>query len=114
MTGAAQQEHVFTAIAAPARRAMLEQLARGETPVTELAKSFEMTLSAVSQHLTILRQAGLVRQRKAGRQRLYSLDPQPLQAMGDWLSFYQPFWNKKLSNLGEYLEETRTDEQSHP
>lgn len=107
MTGRAQQDEVFAAIAAPVRRAILQSLASGETPVMELAEGFDMTLSAVSQHLTILRLAGLVSQRKDGRQRLYSLNPEPLKAVGDWLSFYEPFWNAKLADLGSYLEGTR-------
>jgi len=86
---------------------MLQMLAQRETPVMEIADSFDMTLSAVSQHLTVLRQAGLVTIRKDGRQRLYKLNPQPLQAVSDWLSFYEPFWTDKLANLGQYLDETR-------
>jgi len=110
MTEGTYANDVFSAIAAPARRAMLQMLARRETPVMELAESFDMSLSAVSQHLTVLKQAGLVTQRKDGRQRLYKLNPEPLQAVSEWLSFYEPFWKNKLSELGTYLEETRQPE----
>ena len=107
MHEAAQSDEVFAAIAAPTRRAMLQILARRETPVLELAESFQMTLSAVSQHLSVLRQAGLVTIRKDGRQRLYRLNAEPLRAVDDWLSFYEPFWTDKLDNLGKYLDESR-------
>ncbi len=96
---------VFAAIAAPARRAMLAKLATREMPVSELAASFDMTLSAVSQHLSILRDAGLVAPTKKGRQRVYRLEPQPLQTIAEWLAFYEPFWNDRLHQLGQYLEE---------
>lgn len=96
---------VFGAISAPSRRAMLAMLAKREMPVMELAESFDMTLSAVSQHLAILREAGLVSQRKEGRQRLYRLEAEPLKEIADWLEFYQPFWTDRLHKLGQYLEE---------
>ncbi|HWD37365.1 MAG TPA: metalloregulator ArsR/SmtB family transcription factor [Fimbriimonas sp.] len=96
---------VFGAISAPARRELLHMLASREMPVLEIAESFDMTLSAVSQHLGVLRQAGLVRQRKDGRQRLYSLNPEPLQEVASWLSYYEPFWTDKLTGLGKFLEE---------
>jgi DNA-binding transcriptional ArsR family regulator len=88
---------------------MLAMLAQRETPVMELAESFEMTLSAVSQHLTVLRQAGLVSQRKLGKQRLYSLNPEPLRLVEDWLSFYEPFWNSRLGQLGRYLDAAQAE-----
>jgi len=100
-----QPADVFGAISAPSRRAMLAMLAQREMPVMELAESFDMTLSAVSQHLAILRDAGLVSQRKEGKQRFYRTDPEPLQAVADWLDFYRPFWNDRLHKLGKYLEE---------
>jgi len=72
----------------------------------ELADSFSMTLSAVSQHLSVLREAGLVSLRQEGRQRFYRMNPEPLQQVADWLDFYQPFWTDKLNRLGKHLEET--------
>jgi DNA-binding transcriptional ArsR family regulator len=98
---------VFAAIAAPARRQMLQHLSKREMPVQELAKSFEMSLPAVSQHLTVLRDAGLVAMRKAGKQRIYRLTPEPLKAVKDWAQSYEEFWTDKLASLGEYLEETK-------
>ena len=96
---------VFMAIAAPTRRAILSQLAEREMPVLALAESFEMTLPAVSQHLAVLREAGLVKVHKAGRQRIYRLSPEPLKAVSEWVQTYEKFWIGKLAALGEYLEE---------
>jgi DNA-binding transcriptional ArsR family regulator len=105
MIGGAYSGDVFAAIAAPARRAMLAKLAGGEMPVMELAESFDMTLSAVSQHLGVLRDAGLVSPTRRGRQRVYRLNPEPLRAVAEWLKFYEPFWIDRLNQLGQYLEE---------
>lgn len=96
---------VFSAVAAPARRAILSQLAQREMPVLELAASFEMTLPAVSQHLSVLRDAGLVNVRKSGRQRIYQINAEPLRAIADWVQTYEKFWTDKLAALGEFLEE---------
>ena len=103
---------MFGAIAAPVRREMLAMLARQELPVTALAGSFDMTLSAVSQHLGILRDAGLVRVRKDGKQRLYRLEPGPLETVADWLDKYGQFWPEKLVALGEFLDESALNESS--
>ena len=96
---------VLSAISAPARRAILARLSEREMPVLELAETFEMTLSAVSQHLTVLRTAGLVTIRKQGRQRIYKLNPAPIKAVADWAQTYEQFWTGKLASLGEYLED---------
>ena len=96
---------VFSAISAPARREILGRLATREMPVQEIAESFEMTLSAVSQHLGILRDAGLVNMRRSGRQRIYRLNPEPLRAVAEWVQPYERFWADKLAALGDYLEE---------
>ncbi|MBN9500371.1 MAG: transcriptional regulator [Armatimonadetes bacterium 55-13] len=96
---------VYAAIAAPARREILGLLASGDQPVQQLAESFQMTLPAVSQHLAILRDAGLVSVRKAGRQRIYSINAEPLKSVAEWAQSYERFWTDKLAALGEYLEE---------
>jgi len=96
---------VFHAIADPTRRAILDRLRSGEQPVKQLAEPFQMSLPAISQHLQILCNAGLVSQQKLGRQRLYRLNPVPLQQVSDWIASYEPFWQQKLDALGTYLEE---------
>lgn len=80
---------VFQAIADPTRRTLLDLLRNGEQPVKQLAEPFNMSMPAISQHLQILCEAGLVVQRRAGRQRLYRLNVEPLQAVFSWLSSYK-------------------------
>ena len=101
---------IFQAIADPTRRALLDQLRNGEQPVKQLAEPFNMTLPAISQHLQILCEAGLVQVRKAGRQRLYRLNPEPLKEVSDWVNHYDKFWQEKLDALGNYLEENPCSE----
>lgn len=96
---------VFTAIADPTRRGLLDLLGRGERTVLALASHFAMTLSAVSQHLRRLRDAGLVRVRRDGRERVYRLNPGPLKAVADWVAFYERFWDARLDALGRHLDE---------
>ena len=97
---------VFSAIADPTRRDILRRLGERELPVSALAEAFAVTLSAVSQHIRVLREAGLVTVRKVGRERMYRLNPAPLQTVAEWVAFYAPFWGEKLDALGDYLEET--------
>lgn len=97
---------IFQAIADPTRRAILDRLREGEQPVGQLAEPFEMSLPAISQHLQILCNAGLVSQQRAGRQRLYRLNPAPLQQVSQWVAHYEQFWQQKLDSLGAYLEES--------
>ncbi len=73
--------------------------------VGDLAKPFAMTLGGISQHLRVLREVGLVHERKEGRQRFYRVDPGPLREVYDWLQHYERFWGEKLKSLGHYLEE---------
>jgi DNA-binding transcriptional ArsR family regulator len=94
---------IFQAIADPTRRAILDRLRQGEQPVKQLAEPFEMSLPAISQHLQVLCAAGLVSQQKVGRQRVYRLNPEPLQQVADWVAYYEPFWQTKLDALGQYL-----------
>jgi DNA-binding transcriptional ArsR family regulator len=96
-------EDVFQAIAHPARRKLLELLEKGELPVGELAKDFHATPPALSQHLTVLKKAGLVEERREGRQRVYRLTPEPLQEVSHWVSSHKAYWVVKLSALGQFL-----------
>jgi DNA-binding transcriptional ArsR family regulator len=96
---------IFQAIADPTRRAILDRLQRGEQPVKHLAEPFAMSLPAISQHLQVLYEAGLVIQQRRGRQRIYRLNPASLKPVSDWVSQYEQFWTAKLDALEEYLEE---------
>ena len=96
---------VFRAVSDPTRRQMLELLGAGERSAAELAAPFDMTQPAVSQHLRVLRDAGLVDVRKEGRHRIYSLDPAPLRELFDWARYFEGFWKNRLSALGSRLAE---------
>ena len=95
---------VFQAIAHPTRRRLLDELVDGEASVNTLAAPFTMSRPAVSQHLRILREAGLVAERRVGRERIYRLQPEPLRQVDDWVRRYERFWSHKLGALGDYLE----------
>lgn len=112
MTELAPSADVFHAIADPTRRRILDLLADREMPATAIAEPFEMSQPAVSQHLKVLRNAGLVTQQKAGRQRRYKLEPERLKQVYDWLAHYERFWTEKLTKLGQYLD-SQPDQQGN-
>lgn len=87
------------ALGDPTRRALLDLLAAGELPAGELADRFPVSRPAISRHLRVLREAGLVRVRGDGRQRLYALDPGPLREIDDWLERYRDLWAHRLDAL---------------
>ncbi len=113
MARAATTSDVFNAIAERQRREILVLLRGGEAPVTELARQLGMTQPGASKHLRVLREVGLVRDRKAGRQRLYGLDARGLRPVHEWTGGFERFWNESLDRLEEYvqdLERARGDE----
>jgi DNA-binding transcriptional ArsR family regulator len=100
------EDDVFAALANPTRRRLLGLLLdHGAQPVQELADRFDMRRPSLSEHLKVLKDAGLVEERRAGRQRLYTLRPQPLREVADWLGPYERFWRAKLKSLREVLDE---------
>ncbi|HEX5120605.1 MAG TPA: metalloregulator ArsR/SmtB family transcription factor [Pseudonocardiaceae bacterium] len=103
----AEQPDVFAAVASPIRRRLLGLLAdRGPLPVRDLADNFAMRRPSVSEHLKVLKDAGLVTEQRSGRQRLYRLRAEPLADIADWLSPYEKFWRGKLTNLRDLLDGT--------
>jgi DNA-binding transcriptional ArsR family regulator len=102
MTSAALRADVFRAIADPTRRGLLDLLLESELSVSELARPFHMSQPAISQHLRILREAGLVRGRPAGRQRLYRIEPRQLQEVYDWAAHYRQSWDFTGSSLDRH------------
>jgi DNA-binding transcriptional ArsR family regulator len=94
---------VFAAISHPARRRMLDLLADADRSVTALAGHFDMTRPAVSQHLRVLLDAGLVTERRHGRERRYHLLPESLGPVRDWIAHYERFWDDRLRRLREHL-----------
>ena len=105
MSRAAAAADVFHAIADPTRRGLLDGLLAGEASVGQLAAAFDVSLPAISQHLRVLREVGLVAERRVGRERRYRVQPEPLRAVVDWVQHFERFWNEKLDALGRHLEE---------
>jgi DNA-binding transcriptional ArsR family regulator len=96
-------EEAMTALGDPTRRAIFEQLARGPTPVGELANAVPVSRPAVSQHLRVLKSAGLVSDRPEGTRRVYSIDPEGIVALR---AYFQDFWNRALANFQAEAEAT--------
>jgi len=90
------------AIADPIRRRVLELVRDGEVPAGELAEQFDVSRPAVSRHLRVLREAGLVQERRDGRLRLYRASPEPLAELRDWLDRY---WDDRLRALKQLAED---------
>ncbi len=103
-SAAANRNDVFRAIADPTRRAILDRLRAGPTPVNALAVDFHQSRPAISKHLRVLREAELVTEQRSGRERLYQLQPRQLQAVASWVEGYRAFWLHSLNNLKHYLE----------
>jgi DNA-binding transcriptional ArsR family regulator len=101
---AATTSDIFNAIAEPQRRDILVLLRAGERPVTELAQQLGLTQPGASKHLRVLREVGLVRDRKAGKQRLYSLDARKLQPVHEWTGGFEQFWNESFDRLDAYVQ----------
>ena len=99
---------LFSTLADPTRRAIFEQLTLGEAAVRELTARFDVSQPAVSQHLRALREAGLVTERRDGRQIHYRIAPQGLAPLLDWLGHYQAFWRERFDNLEKLLKETES------
>ncbi|TXK84506.1 helix-turn-helix transcriptional regulator [Paenibacillus sp. N3.4] len=99
-----QKHDVFQAIADPTRRQVLKLLGEQEMPVTVISGHFPMSRTAVSKHLRILADAGLVKERKVGRETRYRLDAEPLMELKRWLAFYERYWENKLNVLKRFVE----------
>jgi DNA-binding transcriptional ArsR family regulator len=106
-------DKTLSALAHPARRAILQRLSQGEVRVTTLAEPFDMSLNAVSKHIHVLERAHLVRRRRAGREYLLSVNPAPLDEAGSWITAQRAMWTKRLDTLNAILRaEDRAASQS--
>ena len=104
MARAATTSDVFNAIAEPQRRQILVLLRAGERPVTEVAEELGLTMPGASKHLRVLREVGLVRDRQAGRQRLYGIDARGLRPVHAWAGGFEQFWNESFDRLDAYVQ----------
>jgi DNA-binding transcriptional ArsR family regulator len=104
MSRIAADTDVFYAIADPTRRRILDVLAKEGVPVKKLLPMFEMSQPAISQHLRVLRDVGLVTERRVGRERIYKVVAAELEIVAEWAMQYERFWTKRLDRLGCYLD----------
>lgn len=111
-----QLSRIFRALADPTRRAILGRLAEGEASVSELAEPFEMSLPAVSKHLKVLEQAGLITRGRDAQWRPCRLEVEPLKDVDSWMSTYRRIWEERFDRLDDYLHELqkkgRTDDSA--
>lgn len=105
----------FAVIAEPHRRQILDVLRTQNASVNELVAILAISQPAVSKHLRVLRDSGLVRVEPVGQQRIYHLDPEPLKSIDDWLSSYRTHWRDTLDSLADHLLITRptTDQRTN-
>jgi DNA-binding transcriptional ArsR family regulator len=93
----------FAALADPTRRAIIARLAMGETTVSELARPFDMSGPAISKHLKVLENAGLITRGREAQWRPCRIEPKALKTVDDWLERYRQFWEERLDRLEDYL-----------
>ena len=98
-------DSLFRSLADPTRRALFERLSReGEQTVSSLTGTSGVSQPAVSKHLGVLKEAGLVRARHQGRETHYTAQPLALAPLVDWMSYYSPFWNRRFDRLEDLLK----------
>jgi DNA-binding transcriptional ArsR family regulator len=97
-------DSVFAAVADPTRRAILDLLRRREMSAGELASRFPVSRPAISRHLRVLREAGLLKERREAQWRRYSLDPEPLARVDRWIAAYRVFWGARLHDWKRCVE----------
>jgi DNA-binding transcriptional ArsR family regulator len=112
MNNTDQLSATFAALADPTRRAILARLASGECSVTELAEPFEMSMPAVSKHLRVLEQAGLISKRRDAQKRPCRIEAAPLKDVAEWAERYRQLWEERLDRLDAYLQ-TLQKEKKH-
>jgi len=103
----------FAALADPTRRAILARLTKGETSVTELAAPFDMSLPAISKHLKVLENAGLITRGRDAQWRPCRIEAARLKEVSDWLEHYRTFWEESFDRLDEYLRELQKKEKKN-
>lgn len=101
----------FKALADPTRRALLNELRKGEASVNELAEPFELSIQAISKHLKVLEHAGLVEKDRRGQLRPTTIKGDQLKNAADWLLGYSSFWEDTLDRLDDHLKKTKTQKR---
>jgi DNA-binding transcriptional ArsR family regulator len=103
---------IFAALADPTRRAILARLAEGEATVSELAEPFAISLPAISRHLKVLEQAGLISRSRSAQWRSSRLEAEPLREATEWMDRYRRFWDESFRRLDAHLRRLQSDEES--
>jgi len=111
MARAATTADAFNAVAEPRRREILDALSEGERPVNDLVELLGLAQPAVSRHLRVLREVGLVDVRERGRQRIYRLNGASLRPIYDWVSRYEDQWNERFDRLDAVVQELKRKEE---
>lgn len=106
-----QLDNTFTALGDVTRRAIVARLADGEQTLSSLAEPFDMSQTAVSKHVRVLSDAGLVIVEKRGRTRHCRLDAAPMKEAIDWLKYYEAFWNDKFASLAKHFEKKNKEKK---
>ena len=106
-----QLSAVFGALADPTRRAILARLTEGDATVAELAAPFRVSQPAISRHLKVLEQAGLISRRRRATARLSHLEAEPLREATAWLARYREYWDERYDRLDELLAALQQDDQ---
>jgi DNA-binding transcriptional ArsR family regulator len=101
----------FAALADPTRRRILEHLAHGDRCVTDLARPYPMSLPAVSKHLRVLENAGLIHRRRRGRVHSLKLQAAPMRQASQWIEEYRRFWEASFDRLDEYLKQLQKEKK---
>lgn len=104
VTFSQQLDATFQALSDPTRRAILARLSEGEATVGELAAPFDVSRPAISKHLRVLEQAGLVDRTRDGRTSRCALDARPMREAADWVATYREFWEAQLTALADYFD----------
>src|ERR1700737_1584152 len=110
---AASLDAVFRALSDPPGRRILELLARAELCVTEIAKSFSVSLPAISKHLRVLEKAGLIRRERDGRVHRLRLEAKPMRDAAAWIERYRGFWEEQFDQLADYLKKQESKKDDH-
>ena len=102
---------IFAALADPTRRAILARLAEGDATVSELAEPFPISLPAISRHLKVLEQAGLITRSRSAQWRSSSLQAEPLRDATAWMERYRRFWDDNFTRLDAHLQRIQEEER---
>jgi DNA-binding transcriptional ArsR family regulator len=113
MARAANTTDAFNAVAEPHRRQILDVLAGGERPVTDLVARLDLSQPLVSKHLRVLREVGLVQVRDSGRQRVYRLDAGPLRSIADWLRPFERAMSERFDLMDAVIQELKEADDDH-